>query len=170
MAARTKTTVVAAALATLTAWPLVHIYLVEHYGLSPWKLAGWGMYSAPRSRSLGMEVFGRPQGEGALVHFSDPTPAVREIAGRYLERHRWLRRLVRPDAFAAAIAIAHPEWDEVKIVVFEPDLDRTSGMVVMTVLVQRYGRTEGSTLSYASEEDPRAAGLPAEFLRQLGTE
>ncbi len=167
MTARSKTSVVAGALAALTVWPLVHIGLVERFGVSPWKLAGWGMYSAPRSRSLGMEVFGRPQAGGALVHFTDPPPAVRDEAGRYLERHRWLRRLVRPDTFAAAVAAAHPEWNEVKIAVFEPDLARATGMVVMTVVVHHYARGADAALAYVGEDDPRAAGLPAALLDQL---
>jgi hypothetical protein len=162
----TKTAVVATALAGLTIWPLVHLWLVARYDISPWKLAGWGMYSAPRSRSLGMEVFGRPRGGGGLDHLSQPTPDARALAGVYLERHRWLRKLVRPTALAETVAEARPDWDEVKIAVFEPALDRTSGMIVMRVLVHRYVRGDGR-LVYAGEEDPRAAGLPPSLLRHL---
>ena len=28
-------------LALFTLWPLAHIYLVTHFNLSAWKLAGW---------------------------------------------------------------------------------------------------------------------------------
>ncbi len=167
MPARTKTTVVGTALVLLTLWPLVHIGLVKRYGISPWKLAGWGMYSAPRSRSLGMEVFGAPSAGGPLEQLTAPAPAVRDEAGRYLERHRWLRRLVRPTALAAAVAAAHPEWREVKVVVFEPDLVPATGMVVMDILVHRYVRT-GDGVAYAGEEDPRSAGLPPALLHQWG--
>ncbi len=163
MSARAKTTVVATALAALTLWPLVHLWLVARYDVSPWKLAGWGMYSAPRSRSLGMEVFGRAPGGGPLEHLSQPSPDVRAVAGVYLERHRWLRKLVRPTALAEAVAAARPDWDEVKIVVFEPDLDRASAMIVMRALVHRYVR-EGEGVRYAGEQDPRTAGLPPGLL------
>jgi hypothetical protein len=166
LTARSKTTVVAAALAALTVWPVVHLWLVARYDVSPWKLAGWGMYSAPRSRSLGMEIFGRARG-GALEHLTQPTPDTRTLASQYLERHRWLRKLVRPAALAAAIGVERPHWDEVKVVVFEPDLDRESGMVVMGALVHRYVRT-ATGLAYAGEEDARAAGLPPGLLQQLG--
>lgn len=155
------------ALVLLTLWPLVHIGLVKRYGISPWKLAGWGMYSAPRSRSLGMEVFGAPSVGGALEQLTAPAPAIRDEAGRYLERHRWLRRLVRPTALAGAIAVTHPEWREVKVVVFEPDLEPSTGMVVMSILVHRYVRGDDG-ITYAGEEDPRSAGLPPALLRQLG--
>lgn len=163
MRAQTKTAVVTTALAALTLWPLVHLWLVARYDVSPWKLAGWGMYSAPRARSLGMEVFGRAPGGGPLEHLSQPSPDVRALAGVYLERHRWLRKLVRPTTLAEAVAAARPDWDEVKIVVFEPDLDRASAMIVMRALVHRYVRaSEG--VRYAGEEDPRTAGLPPRLL------
>lgn len=167
MSARAKTTIVAWALATLTAWPLVHLWLVARYDISPWKLAGWGMYSAPRSRSLGMEVFGRASTDGPLEHLNQPSAATRILASRYLERHRWLRKLVRPDALAAGIGADRPSWTEVKVVVFEPHLDRTSGMIVMGALVHRYERgAEG--LTYAGEDDPHTADLPPRLLQQLG--
>lgn len=163
--ARAKTAVVGGALVALTIWPLVHLWLVARYDVSPWKLAGWGMYSAPRSRSLGMEIFGRRPG-GPLEHFTQPSSDVRALASVYLERHRWLRKLTRPTALAGAVAAARPDWNEVKIVVFEPALDRTSAMIVMSVLVHRYTGESGRVV-YAGEEDPRAAGLPPPLLRQL---
>lgn len=167
MEARAKTAVVATALAALTIWPLAHLWLVARYDISPWKLAGWGMYSAPRSRSLGMEVFGRTDGERPLEHLSQPSPAVREEASRFLERYRWLRRLASPAALAIAVIAARPDWAEVKIVIFEPDLDRRSGMMVMSARVQRYTRAPGGVV-YAGEEDPRAAHLPSALLQRLG--
>lgn len=167
MSARGKSTVLGVALVALTLWPLVHIGLVRRYGLSPWKLAGWGMYSAPRSRSLGMEVFGRPAGGGALVHMDRPPPAVRDAAGPYLERHRWLHRLARPTALAAAIAAAEPGWDEITIAVFEPELDRRSGMIVMRALVHRYARSDAG-VTYVGEVDPWRAELPPALVQQLG--
>lgn len=166
MTTRTKTAVVATALTALTVWPLVHLWLVARYDVSPWKLAGWGMYSAPRSRSLGMEVFGRPRGGGPLDHLSQPATDARALAGVYLERHRWLRKLVRPTALAEAVAASRSDWDEVKVAVFEPALDPTSGMIVMSILVHRYVRDDGR-LVYAGEEDPHAAGLPPPLLRHL---
>ncbi len=165
MTARTKSAVLAAALAALTLWPLVHLWLVARYDVSPWKLAGWGMYSVPRSRSLGMEVFGRAR-DAELEHLTQPSPEARALAGRYLERHRWLRRLVRPDALATAVPASRPSWDEIKVVVFEPDLDRASGMIVMGALVHRYV-VDGAGWVYAGREDPRAAGLPPALLRRL---
>ena len=64
------------------------------------------------------------------------------------------------------IGVDRPHWDEVKVIVFEPDLDRDSGMVVMGALVHRYERT-ATGLAYAGEEDARAAGLPPGLLQQL---
>jgi hypothetical protein len=98
---------------------------------------------------------------------TNPASSVRDEAGRYLERHRWLRRLVRPTALAAAIAAAEPGWDEITIAVFEPELDRRSGTVVMRALVHRYVR-RGDGVAYVGEVDPWNAGLPAALVQQLG--
>ena len=163
-----KTTLLGTTLVALALWPLVHLWLVARFDVNPWKLAGWGMYSVPRSRSLGMEIFGRDAAGGDLVHLGAPSPAMRDDAARYLERHRWLRKLVRPDALAAAVAAAHPDWVEIDVVVFEPELERASGMMVMGALVHGYRRADGAApLVYAGEQDPRAIGLPPALLAQL---
>ncbi len=30
-------------------WPLVHMYVIRAYDISPWRLFGWGMYSTPHA-------------------------------------------------------------------------------------------------------------------------
>jgi hypothetical protein len=132
MATRWKTIVVHVGLVLLTLWPLVHIGLVSRFDLSPWKLGGFGMYATPRFGMLGMEVFGRVRESGDEEQLTAPTAALQVLATEYLERHRWLGRLARPGALAEAAFALHPEWDQVRVIVFRPELDRTSGMVVMT--------------------------------------
>ena len=45
---RWKRVLLQAGLVAFALWPAVHIGLVKGYDLNPWKLAGWGMYSAPQ--------------------------------------------------------------------------------------------------------------------------
>ena len=45
---RLKRSLVHVFLLVLAVWPAVHIGLVLRYDVNPWKLAGWGMYSAPQ--------------------------------------------------------------------------------------------------------------------------
>ena len=132
MEARWKSRLVNAGLVIFTLWPLVHIALTMRYDMSAWKLCGWGMYSEPRFGMLGMEVYGRLRGSGAEQQLSAPPAELQVLATEHLERYRWLRRLARPDDFARAVLALHPEWDQVRVIVFRPVLDRASGMVVMS--------------------------------------
>ena len=126
-----KGRVLAAALCALTLWPAVHIYLVERYDLSPWKLGGWGMYSAPRFAMLGMEVYGRSDESAAWTKLTDPSTELRDSATEFLERYRWLRRLSRPDRLVSGAMVGHPEWNALRVSVFQPVLDKDTGMVVL---------------------------------------
>jgi hypothetical protein len=128
---RVKSRIVHGVLVVLTLWPAAHIYLVERYDMSPWKLAGWGMYSAPRFGFLGMEIYGRRSSDEDWQKLASPTPEMRMQAGEFLERFRWLRRLAAPDALARAALETRPEWRELRVTVFYPVLDAGSGMVVL---------------------------------------
>ena len=126
-----KRQIVHVALVALTVWPLAHIYLVERYDLSSWKLFGWGMYASPRFGYAGMEIYGRRRGTGEFERLTAPTPAIYERATAFLNQYKWLRRLTSSDALVRSVLDAHPEWDQLKIVVSRPHLVPESGMVVM---------------------------------------
>jgi hypothetical protein len=126
----TKARLVTALLAVITAWPLVQLALVARYDVSAWKLAGWGMYATPRFDRVGMEVYGR-RADGSEEQLVAPSAAVAGAATAFLESYRWLRALAPRDAFADAILREHPQWDQVRLAVFRPELDAGTGMVVM---------------------------------------
>lgn len=100
--------------------------------MSPWKLAGWGMYAAPRFGLIGMEVYGRASAAEPWQQLTAPSPELQAAAGSFLERHRWLRRLASSRELEALVRSEHPAWRDVRIVVSYPLLDRESGMVVLT--------------------------------------
>lgn len=126
-----KTTVVHGMLLLLTLWPFVHIGLVWRYDLSPWKLAGWGMYTTPRFGLIGMDVSGHAPARERWEPLAAPSPALQQTATAFLEQHRWLRRLARATALVDAVAREHPDWDAVRIAVSYPAIDLATGMVVM---------------------------------------
>jgi len=130
--------VVSGVLAVFTVWPFVHMYLVSTYDLSPWKLAGWGMYAAPRPNYRGMEIFGRPTGAPEMEKLGAPSPALSAEAGRFLERFRWLRQLAKPDDLVEAVRAEHPHWDEVRVVVFRSHVEPDTGMVVLKEFAYEY--------------------------------
>ena len=130
MTTATKARVVTAGLILFTLWPVVHMVLVARYDLSPWKLAGWGMYAAPRPNYRGMGIYGYGP-DGVRRRLSAPTAEIADEAGRFLERYRWLRQLTAPDTLAARVRARHPEWTRLEIVVYRTHVDPDTGMVVM---------------------------------------
>jgi hypothetical protein len=126
---RTKATIVYLTLIALSVWPLCHIALVRHYGLSPWKLAGWGMYATPRFDGVGMEIFGRIRPTDDWTQLAAPTPSEQRAAQTFLARYRWLRRLAGRETLVDVVHRIHPSWSEIRVVVFEPVLVRATGIV-----------------------------------------
>jgi hypothetical protein len=126
-----KRRLVYGALVFLTIWPLAHMVLAYAYGLSSWKLCGWGMYATPRPKTYGMDVYGRRPGASGLEQLANPTPALAESATTYLERFRWMGRLASPEPFARLVLAEHPEWELVQLQIFHSHLELASGMVVM---------------------------------------
>jgi hypothetical protein len=140
LSARTKARVLSVALALLTLWPAVHIFLAVRHGLSPWKLAGWGMYASPRFGPLGLEISGRIDDEAPWVKLASPSPALREDARIFVARYRWLGGLTRPDALARTALREHPDWRELRVTTYRPVLDKSSGMVVLKQTPYDYPR------------------------------
>jgi len=128
---KTKTRIVHAALVVLALWPLAHLALVARYDLSPWKLAGWGMYTTPRFGLLGMEVYGSAGG-ATWQQMTAPSLEVRTAGNAFLEQHRWLRGLASTGALADAVRAQEPTWTSLRVVVSYPVLDRASGRVRLT--------------------------------------
>ncbi|HZR81482.1 MAG TPA: hypothetical protein VFD92_10340 [Candidatus Binatia bacterium] len=126
-----KAAIVHGGLLLLTLWPAFQMALVARWDVSPWKLAGWGMYSTPRFSLVGMEIDGRTAPGGEWRRLDDPSPELRAVAGRFLERHRWLRRLAASDELIARVALEKPAWREVRVAVSYPALDGATGMVVL---------------------------------------
>lgn len=138
MTALGKKLVVYVTLAALTVWPLVHILLVEQLDVSPWKLAGWGMYSAPRT-GAGFQVLGRENPETDFRPIVVPEAAM-PTARSFHQRRRWLGELASPEPLANEILAAEPSLHEVAIMIERPVLSTETGYIEATREVQRFGR------------------------------
>jgi len=133
-----KKLAVYAALAGLTVWPLVHIVLVARFDLSPWKLAGWGMYSAPRT-GAGFQVLGRRSTTEEFRPIQVPEAAM-TTARDFHNRRRWLGELALPAPLASEILAADPSLVEVAIMIERPVLSTTTGYIEATRVVHRFAR------------------------------
>lgn len=125
-------------LVLFTLWPLVHIYLVMHFGLSAWKLAGWGMYATPRPSFSGIAVMGRRPGSNRFEDVRSVPPNWQAEASHFLDRQRWLGRLIRPNQLARSFKEQMPEFADLRIIVYTPTLDRHTGMIVTTPTAYDY--------------------------------
>jgi hypothetical protein len=128
---RAKVVCVRLLLLAVLLWPPVHAGLVSFYDLSAWKLSGWGMYSQPRPKDVGMEVYGRTALRGDYDQLTNASPALQAEASAFLARHQWLGRLTRPDGFAAAIRRERPDWEALRIVTFLSHMEPDTGMIVL---------------------------------------
>lgn len=133
-----KKTAVYAVLVLLTAWPLVHLGLVARYDLSPWKLAGWGMYSAPRT-GAGFQVLARRNPGDEFRPIAVPDAAM-PTARRFHVRRRWLGELASPAPLALEILDADPSLGEVAIMIERPFLSTETGYIEARRDVHRYRR------------------------------
>jgi len=125
----TKRKLLQAGLILFALWPLLQIGLVLQFQVNPWKLAGWGMYSAPQFPAE-LRVEARVPGEAGVFELRTRPEALQATELRFLERRLGLGRLARPDELGQALLDHYPPIDGVTIEVRQPALDPVSGMVV----------------------------------------
>jgi len=123
-----KQAAVRVALVALTVWPAVHIALVKRYDVNPWKLAGWGMYSAPQLPSYVQLTCLTPDSVGRY-ELGSLQPELEPKLQEFLLLRRHLGRLVEPDELARALLDYYPAIDGVDVTVVEPVLNPRSGMI-----------------------------------------
>ena len=134
-----KRSVVHAGLIVFALWPAAHIGLVKTWEVNPWKLAGWGMYSAPQiPAELRISCF-TPDEVG--VYPLTALPAELE-ATRYefLRARLGLGSLSRPTRLARALLDRYPAIDGVSIEVVQPVLNRRTGLVEERTTTYEYRR------------------------------
>lgn len=138
-----KKRVLAAGLIGFSLWPLAQLELVRRFRISPWKLAGWGMYSTPRiSPGLGVLV---ERANEAPSPMRVVPPEVRAAGENFVSRRLWLGDLAPPDAFAAVVLASSPDYDRATIQIIETRLDIESGMVRAVEKRYRYERGAGAS-------------------------
>jgi hypothetical protein len=125
-----KARILVVAISAFTLWPLVQMGLVATFDVNPWKLGGWGMYSAPRIT---------PEIEVAI---SDGTGPFRWLTPRALQRYKvapqWVRlvrtrralgRLSPPDPVAEALFASDARIVRVRIRISQPRIDLRTAIV-----------------------------------------
>ena len=140
---RLRRTAVHLFLVGFTLWPALHIGLVLRYDLNPWKLAGWGMYSAPQWIPE-VKLIGLTADEVGSYELRNPPLELQQPLDRFRRRRLALRRLARPDGLAAEVLDHYPAIRGVRVEVVQPVMDPATGIVERKTSVYEYGRTSGS--------------------------
>jgi hypothetical protein len=140
-----KQRAVHAALAVFTFWPACQLALSLQFGVSSWKLGGFGMYATPQ-RQPGLVARGFTA-EGLAHPLRQPYPdALRNELARFQRWRSALGGLHPPERLARAILDAHPEFARVELELSELRLDRATAVLV----------DDRSRHSYAREQ-PRSS-------------
>ena len=113
-------------------WPAVHMGLVEVWHINPWKLMGWGMYSAPQMPAE-LRISGVLP-DGSTIQLTE------EDEYTFLRNRLGLGSLARPARLARAILDRDPALDGVTIDVDQPVLNRHTGLIELHTSRYTYRR------------------------------
>ena len=130
-----------AALAFLTVWPAVHIALTRTHGINPWKLAGWGMYSAPQL-PVGIGVTGLTTDAVGRYELESLPLVLQPELVRFVRLRRNLGRLVEPKRLGRALLDHYTAIDGIEIEVVHLVLDRRTARLRETSERYRYLRSD----------------------------
>lgn len=144
-----KRRVVMVALVAFALWPLAQRGLVWTFDVSPWKLGGWAMYTAP-AFSSGVVLLQVTNDKITPIAPSRYTPRIRNEVGRLASYRAALGRLASPDRLGRAVFEERPEWPVVVVVVDRRRLDGASARIVRRI--DKFLYREGERVDEDSEE------------------
>ena len=135
-----KRRIVGGLLLALGLWPAIHAGLTVAYGIDPWKLAGFAMYSVPGPmRTLRVAGVYR-DGRFAPRGFRSYDIVEQVIIDALRERRRALGDLADFDGAAAAFLDLHPDWEGVLITELSLTLDPETAHLVEGVVAETFWR------------------------------
>lgn len=124
-----KKRLLAGGFAGLILWPWVHIALVLIFGVSPWKLYGWGMYSTPQFEPAVQLIELRNGKSVGLIEQTNLPEELRMKIRRFQFRRMALGRLAPPDPLASDILAALPRLSGIAVVVRERKLNPRTALI-----------------------------------------
>lgn len=109
-----------AIVAVVLVWPGVHAGLQRRYGIDPWKLCGFAMYSRPHPANS-LQVLQVQDGEARPVRIV--SPRLEALAGRIGRLRGALGDLQSLDPLGEAILEERPDLGQVRLVVRRIEFD-----------------------------------------------
>ena len=135
---------VVALVAVVFVWPLIHRVLVAQYGINPWKLGAWAMYTTPVPPVVVVTL--APSGGKPAVLDERTLPVwTRQRLARFRAQRHALGTLRRPDDVGQAILAARPDLAWAVVLVETLRLDPRTALMVSSLDRYTYERgDEGS--------------------------
>ena len=130
-------------LVAMALWPAAHYGLTQAYGVNPWKLFGFAMYTVPGPR-MELQIIGERGGRGQLL--PRRSYGLREVdaAARYFNYRAELGELASAAPLARIFLDGRPELEAVVIGVKQYRIDPSTALVVAEDGYRRFGR-DGSS-------------------------
>ena len=153
-----KRRIVKVLLVALALWPLAHFALVLRFGVDPWKLFGWAMYSVPGAMKTVRVIELSRDGGAREVTRAVQGEAVWRVVSRYRVLRQSLGDLASPEATARRILALRPDWEGVALPVLSLALDRETASVradLEQASFWRDGSPAGFELSISDFERPK---------------
>lgn len=126
-----KKRLVRAVLVIFALWPLGQLWMTQEFGLSSWKLFGWGMYATPQ-REVGTHVLEIRGGKPIDFDQALLPPDARKALEKFRSKRISLGNLVRPDRAGDAVLLDFPRFDGALIIVELKSLDAKSARIQVT--------------------------------------
>ncbi len=135
-----KRRIVKAFLICFAIWPLVQYAAVLRYGVDPWKLCAFGMYSVPGPMKTLRLAVRSEQGEVLVIEPESYSPRERQAAIRFVEYRRSLGRLARPNDLLSVFFEERPELEALIVGLATLKLDRGSARLVSSFAYTKFDR------------------------------
>lgn len=140
-----KRRVVEAIVVWVAVWPAVHFGLSEAYGINPWKLFGFAMYSVPGPRG-GVRLVGLlPDGRAVRLDRQQLSDDERALLDRYHSYWSELGELASPSRLVDGVLARRPELESLVVDTIRYRIDRGTARVAVDehrVRHHRDGRSE----------------------------
>jgi hypothetical protein len=141
-----KRAIVVGIVAWAALWPFAHRALVGAFGVNPWKLGGWAMYTTATPPVLAL-VLVPAEGKLTALAESELAPGERAALRRFRAERHALGLLREPDDVARAVFAERPELRFVTVQVQQTRLDPETARMRATRWPYIYERRADGSLT-----------------------
>ena len=136
MKTKQLTNVFCSLLIALMVWPIIHMFLVDKYDISPWKLFGFAMYTTAHKIEVEVRVEGSKDKQSATA--SRASDNMMSQYNDFFNKRYILGKFHRPDEFCTNILESNKAFEKVTITIDTIRLEGKTGMLTSTAQTYHY--------------------------------